>query len=487
MYFIVFSVFTAIVIGVGFFLYKRQTHLSEIPKPPCNLILGHLLEFRDRTKILEKLTNFSNQYDGMYRIYIPPTKPGIVITDNKILQALALSGAAPIKSSFYHFLKDFLGDGLLLREGENWKSWRRILNPCFSRPSLLRKFIEKFESVGDVLVDKLAEQLGNPSVDISLMMRMFSMDVMCETSMGVELNCQKDSNNEYFRSVNSMCQILLERSASCLYKIDFFFHLTTLYQTQTKMVKTINDFHEKIIQEKMKEYNPASLEEPKITFLDILLDNYKTGKEISEKDIKGEVNTFMFAGHDTTATTLAFTMYCMAQHPDVQEKILEEQKCIFGDLNKELTVTYENLQDMKYLEMVVKESLRMYPPAPFMGRKVTKELKLDGGITLPKDTDIVIFVYGCHHNPKNFPEPEKFIPERFERDDITPFTFFPFGIQPRVCIGKKYAMLELKSCISKIVRNFLLLPARPQHKVVLVPALVLNSINGIKISLERRC
>ncbi|KAG5873952.1 putative cytochrome P450 4d14, partial [Gonioctena quinquepunctata] len=109
-----------------------------------------------------------------------------------------------------------------------------------------------------------------------------------------------------------------------------------------------------------------------------------------------------------------------------------------------------------------------------------------GGIVLPEDCNVITFIYGCHHNPKFFPEPEKFVPERFERDEIPPFAFLPFGAGPRICIGKKYSMIEMKCCISKIVRKFHLIPAIPEHKLELVPEFTLKSKNGIKISLEKR-
>ncbi|KAG5890153.1 hypothetical protein JTB14_005174 [Gonioctena quinquepunctata] len=265
------------------------------------------MDFKDSTKILGKLTNYCIQYGGMIRIFTPPTKPGVMITDNKILEYIMHSDAATRKSSFYRFLKYWVGEGLMTRE-----------EPCFNRPFLLREYIKKMQALEDVLVEKLTEKLRTPSIDIFPLMKLFAMDVLCETAMGIELNCQRYPNNEYFQNLDVMCKILFERSTSSLKKIDFFFRFTELYRTQTKVLKAINDFHEQILQKKMDEYNAELSEVSKLSFLDCLLHSMKNDEKISEEDIKEEINTFMFGGHDTTAGGLAFTLFALAHHPDIQ-------------------------------------------------------------------------------------------------------------------------------------------------------------------------
>ncbi|XP_074039394.1 cytochrome P450 4d2 isoform X2 [Leptinotarsa decemlineata] len=421
------------------------------------------------------------------RIYFPPTKPAILIANPRDVRTLLSSGAATKKSKFYDYMKVWLGDGLVTRdEGETWRTRRKLLNPCFGRPSLLRHYTVQFEALGDILVEKLSEKLNDTSFDLLPFLKHFSMDVLSKTSLGVDLNCQKEPHNGYFESVDNMGKIVFERSISpLLKKYDFTFRFTKQYQTQTAAVDTINNFNRNIMRNKIRSYNSGSEKEPLPTFVDTLIHKMGTEGKVSEKDVLDEVNTFVFGGHGSTATGLAFTLYALAHHPECQEKILEEQRQIFGHLHNELTVTYDHLQEMKYLEKVINEALRMYPPFPFIGRKLVKDVELEGGIVLPKNLSVGIFVYGLHHNPKYFPEPKKFIPGRFD-GNIVPFTFLPFAAGPRTCLGRKFSMIEMKSTISKLIRNFHLLPPGPTFQLELVPEMTLTSRNGIKISLEKR-
>jgi cytochrome P450 family 4 len=165
--------------------------------------------------------------------------------------------------------------------------------------------------------------------------------------------------------------------------------------------------------------------------------------------------------------------------------VLEEQEQIFGG-EKCPKVTYTNLQEMKYLENVIKEGLRLYSPVPLFGRQIDQDVEYDGKI-IPNGVGVIVFSHGIHMNPEYYPNPEKFDPSRFENvEGKQPFAFIPFSAGPRNCIGQKYAMLEIKCLLSKIVRNFELSPAFPRHEMILAPETVLKSLNGVKIGIKSR-
>nr|CAI5850393.1 unnamed protein product [Callosobruchus analis] len=219
----------------------------------------------------------------------------------------------------------------------------------------------------------------------------------------------------------------------------------------------------------------------------MLLKSTVDGKPLSIEDIREEVDTFMFEGHDTTGSAISFALYLLASHQDVQDQALEEQKTIFcEDIHR--SVTYNDLQRMKYLECVIKETLRLYPSVPFFGRSTHQPITYKGNV-IPTDTDIGIIAYEILRDPKFFPNPEKFDPTRFEiLDGTKPYSFIPFSAGPRNCIGQKYAMLEMKSALSRILRNFRLLPTVPEHQITLTVETVLKSHSGIYIRvLERTC
>lgn len=185
-----------------------------------------------------------------------------------------------------------------------------------------------------------------------------------------------------------------------------------------------------------------------------------------------------------------------------QEKVLEEQKAIFaGDFER--SPTYNDIQEMKYLEMFIKEGQRIYPSVPFIGREPTEYLKLSGK-TIPPGTTLNLFIMATGYNENVFPDPFKFDPERFSSENLSkrssPYEYVPFSAGPRNCIGQKFAMLELKTVLSKIVRYFEVLPAKDEltskdgyerweqseYDPKLSAVLTLKSDNGILIRLRAR-
>ncbi|KAJ3632244.1 hypothetical protein MTP99_009261 [Tenebrio molitor] len=202
--------------------------------------------------------------------------------------------------------------------------------------------------------------------------------------------------------------------------------------------------------------NDEFVPKTKKAFLDLMLDATVDGRPLTQKEIQEEVDTFMFEGHDTTGSAMSFAIFCLANHPEVQAKALEEQRELFGS-NKNPSPTYADLQSMKYLEQVIKEALRLYPVVPFFGRKTNQP----------------------HYSGRCYAYSDKI-------DGKLPYCFIPFSAGPRNCIGQKFAVLELKSTLSKIIRNFELMPSTPEHKMQLSFEAVLKSANGIKISLKLR-
>ncbi|TMW51300.1 hypothetical protein DOY81_003619, partial [Sarcophaga bullata] len=167
----------------------------------------------------------------------------------------------------------------------------------------------------------------------------------------------------------------------------------------------------------------------------------------------------MFEGHDTTTSGISFCLYLLARHAEVQQRAFNEVVEVLGN-DREKPVTMRDLQDLKYLEAVIKESLRMYPPVPMIGRQITEDTKI-GNQTIPANTKVSMLVYAAGRDPDYFENPNDFNPERFyseSPDKINPFAYVPFSAGPRNCIGQKFAMLEMKSTISKVLRYYELLP-----------------------------
>ncbi|CAH1279726.1 unnamed protein product [Diabrotica balteata] len=414
--------------------YGMSKYLKQLSGPKPVFLLGNLdaVLFLPREKYFSKLQEFINQYGPMFRVQVGPKLVAVICTDVKFAEFILTSSKTTEKSLVYGFLHGWLGTGLV---------------------------------------------------------------TSTEAAMGIQINAQESQTSKYVKSVNTMCDIFIGRATSPM--PNFLYRFTPNYYREQKAIRVLHDQTDKIIDTKIREKcnngNIHSNQQDKSTrkrlaFLDLLLESTIDGKPLSRLAIREEVDTFMFAGHDTTATAISFALYCLAMNPRVQERAFIEQQEMFGTNLKTAKPTINQLQEMKYLEMVIKESLRLYPSVPFLGRAISddEEFIWEGNV-FRKGIEVLICIYHMHRNPKYFHDPDTFIPERFEEvNKYNSFIFLPFSAGFRNCIGQRFAMLEMKSIISKVLRNFELLPTDPPHEVKVVPNIVIASTNGIHLRLRNR-
>ncbi|RXG69178.1 cytochrome P450 4V2, partial [Armadillidium vulgare] len=180
----------------------------------------------------------------------------------------------------------------------------------------------------------------------------------------------------------------------------------------------------------------------RMSFLDLLLEYSEDHEILSDEDIREEVDTFMFEGHDTTAASVNWTLYLLGQHPEIQNKAYEEIESIFGSSDRDATSS--DIREMKYLECCIKESLRLFPSVPAFGRELNEDVIIEG-YTVPKGTSTMIFVYQLHRDPEVFPDPNTYKPERFFPENYanrSPYAYIPFSAGPRNCIGRQKFLLS---------------------------------------------
>ncbi|CAH0557343.1 unnamed protein product [Brassicogethes aeneus] len=476
-----------------------RNKLSWVFKIPGVPLLGNGLQFvgsnTEHFNTMFKLLKMSNEIKSVRLDFIHKT--AILTADPKLIEFTLSSNSLKIlnKGEVYRFITPWLGTGLLTSDGKKWKPRRKIITPTFHF-KILEQFVDVFESKGKIFIDELSKETKNNGFDVYPYVTMCTLDIICESAMGVSINAQKQKHSDYVTSVKNMCRIVVERSFSPFQMFDALFYFTNNYKTQKESLSILHTYTNNVIKQKRKELEASDKKfidieddfgvKKKMAFLDWLLQTTIDNKPLSDKDIREEVDTFMFEGHDTTASAISFAMYLLANNPKEQAKVYEEAKSMFGD-DKEKSATFKDLQEMKYLENVIKETLRLYPSVPIYSRCLTDDIEYQEGKIIPKGTQLGIFAFGVGRDKDYYKDPEKFMPSRFDSmDGKTPFSYIPFSAGPRNCIGQKFAMLEMKSTLSKLIRNYELLPSVPEHKLILVPETVLKSKNGIKIRIQNR-
>jgi len=194
-------------------------------------------------------------------------------------------------------------------------------------------------------------------------------------------------------------------------------------------------------------------------------------------------------GHDTTSAGSSFALCMLGIHKDIQEKVYAEQKAIFGD-DMLRDCTFADTMEMKYLERVILETLRMYPPVPLIARRLDHDVKLvSGPYTVPKGTTVIVLQYCVHRRPDIYPNPDRFDPDNFLPERMANrhyYSFIPFSAGPRSCVGRKYAMLKLKVLLSTIIRNYTIHSDRTESDFKLQADIILKLENGFNIVLQPR-
>ncbi|PNF41397.1 Cytochrome P450 4C1 [Cryptotermes secundus] len=307
----------------------------------------------------------------------------------------------------------------------------------------------------------------------------------------------KGVNVTYFpsRSCCRLSQVFMDRLTKAWLYPNLTFRLSSLGRTYYKCIGVLHNFTDRVIQERklQREFSENSANEKletgkkkRLAFLDMLLDVSEGGTKLADEEIREEVDTFMFEGHDTTATAICYALYLLGLHPEVQDRAYQEQENIFQGSDR--TVTMKDLNDMQYLERVIKESLRLYPSVPEILREINSDIKI-GGHTLPAGTVLHVHMYVLHRNPHQFPNPEKFDPDNFLPERVAkrhPYAYIPFSAGPRNCIGQKFALLEEKTVLSYMLRHYELRSRDSREDIKVYNALILRMCEGFNISVTPR-
>ncbi|KAM4601447.1 cytochrome P450 4T8 [Polymixia lowei] len=473
-------------------IIKRRILLRDFDAfsgPPRHWLLGHVQEFKQDGTDLDKVVKWGEQYPLAYPMWFGPFVCFLNIHHPDYVKTI-LASTEPKDDVAYRFLIPWIGDGLLLSKGQKWFRHRRLLTPGFHY-NILKPYVKLMSDSAKTMLDKWeGHAKTNQSFELFEHVSLMTLDSIMKCAFSCNSNCQTESGtNAYIKAVYELSDLVNVRFRTFPYHSEFIFHLSPHGYRYRKACEVAHSHTEEVIRkrkEALKEEKELDRIQAKrnLDFLDILLcakDEEQQG--LSDEAIRAEVDTFMFEGHDTTASGISFTLYCLACNPKHQQICREE---IMRVLHGKDTVDWEDLSNIPYTTMCIKESLRLYPPVPGVSRKITKPMTFFDGRSLPEGCLVGTSIFGIHRNATVWENPTVFDPLRFLPENISnrsPHAFVPFSAGPRNCIGQNFAMNEMKVVIVQTLMRYQL-SEDPTRKPKIIPRLILRSLNGIHIKIK---
>ncbi|XP_070169058.1 cytochrome P450 4C1-like [Polyergus mexicanus] len=451
-----------------YILRRKLKNIPQIGRFPFGVAF-ELVKLSDYERVLWFAQCMVDFKDGIF-IYWIGLKPFISIYKPEILEIILTSTVHIEKGFPYEMLEPWLGKGLLTSTGKQWNHDRKLIGPTFHF-SILDQFAVVMSEKAEILTKCLEKEIAkNPgkAINIFPFTNNVALDVICETAMGVDVHAQ-ENETKYTTTIHRTSKLIFDRFLQPWYWSDWLYDITPLGKQYKSMINIIHTFTKEVIHKKKtvrQSGNSSAKSEneddeldigkrKRKAFLDLLLDqNEKDETPLTDDELRAQVDTFMFEGHDTTAVAITWTLFLLGNNLEHQEKVHEELEEVFKDSKTPASV--KELSQLKYLERVIKETLRLFPSVPLITRKLAEDVKIDD-YTLPKDTTVMLEIALTHLNPEVWSDPNKFDPDRFLPDNSktrNPYAYIPFSAGPRNCIGQRFALLEEKAILTAILRKW---------------------------------
>jgi len=446
---------TVIVLVLWLIWYRITKPWRHLPTPKYLIpFFGQLFRIPlDTSKLIGAVQQMFNETGSIFVIWIT-CRPTVVSKDVGLLEEIFKTTQYIRKGTAYDLLKEWLGTGLLLSDGKKWKTRRRMLTPAFHFDILKSNFEIIHRHSKHFAASLKNYRTNDQPIEFFKITKEFSLNVLLESAMGIQRNTAKTNENitssNYTHAVDRLAALPSSRYSKPWQWNSLLYRLSSDGREYYKQLEIAHQFVRGVIENRISSLNKEDDDKKCRLFLDILLDAYQN-KEIDIEGIVEEVNTFMFEGHDTVSSAISWTVYCIGRDKNVQEKVFEEINSI-----PEEGFCMESLTQLKYTECVIKESLRLHPPVPFVFRHIETDVEING-VTIPANSDIVFHILFMHRDENVWKNATKFKPERFNDDSYNkrnPFTFLPFSAGPRNCIGQRFAMMELKLVLFYLMKNF---------------------------------
>ncbi|XP_043555263.1 cytochrome P450 4B1-like isoform X2 [Chiloscyllium plagiosum] len=367
--------------------WEMMTALKLFPGPPTHWLFGHVSEFPQDGTDLDKTVTWTKQYPYAHPLWFGPFTVFLSINHPDYAKTL-LTTTEPKDDMVYQFITPWIGDGLLVSAGQKWFRHRRLLTPGFHY-DVLKTYVRLVAESTKIMLDKWEQIYTKESHTLELYQEisLMTLDSILKCAFSYCGNCQIESDSSYIKAVYELCFLANQRFRTFPYHNDLIYYLSPHGYRFRKACSLAHHHTEEVIRQRKEMLkNEKELEKIKdkrhLDFLDILLcARDEDGKGLSDEEIRAEVDTFMFEGHDTTASGISWLLYCLAQHPEHQQKCREEIQEL---LESHEQIEWELLSKMPYITMCIKESLRLCPPVPGISRRLTKPFTFFDGRKVPE-------------------------------------------------------------------------------------------------------
>eukprot|EP01102_Stenamoeba_stenopodia_P016561 TRINITY_DN57_c0_g1_i1.p1 TRINITY_DN57_c0_g1~~TRINITY_DN57_c0_g1_i1.p1 ORF type:complete len:496 (-),score=123.72 TRINITY_DN57_c0_g1_i1:44-1531(-) len=468
---------------------KLPVGTKDVPTVPGLPLIGNLVEFvRAGDNSLPVFEKYLYVLGKIYRMNVMGLD-FVIVNDPEYLKHLLVTKFGDVYQKGEEFQEqyhDFLGKGIFVSNGDQWKMHRQVASALFQTSELKRHTVV-FKKQAHTLVKKLNTLKG--SIDMQDYFMRYTLDSFSEIGFGVQVK-SIDQDDNRFQTAFDYVQFETDRRGT-MGKL-WRYIPDKRYKAE---LKYMDDFIENIISARRNE-SIEELHQKKDLLSQVMTKTDEHGKRLyDEEGLRDFVMNFLIAGRDTTAMTLTWCFYLLSQNPEVEKKMIEEMESILGPspANPEDTsrgepeIDWENLKKLKYVKAVLYETLRLFPPVPVDGYQACKDDVMPGGYFIPKGTVVLYSAYTLQRHPDYFPEPEKFKPERFENTQPPAYSWVPFHGGPRLCLGQEMAIIEAKIFLCIFMWRYRQsLRLASDANVELKRGIILTAKHGMKMNLTRR-
>jgi cytochrome P450 len=454
-------------------MFQLDSSKGRRPPGPRGLEVFQAV-YRSRMNILDAFKTVVRKYGDIVSYSVSDLDVYIVTRPEDVQHVLQTNHRNYKKAVTYKALEPVLGNGLLLSEGDFWLRQRRLVAPMFHRKQV-RRFAEIMVEEAHKVVDELGRAADSGrEVDVASIMSRLTLAIVGRVLFNRDIGRKSDdigeAMEELFRDVNrritSLWSIPLEVPTPHNLKMrGYISQLTELVDEMIEARRGREDEHQDLLS------------------MLLLAEDEDTGERMTDKQIRDEVMTFVLAGHETTSNALGWTFMLLSEHPTVRRKLQAE----IDEHWDEERDPVEQVRELTYLEQVLDESMRLYPPAWTIEREPIEDDEIRG-YHIPAGCVLVTAPYLVHHNPDVWENPEGFDPERFtpeRKQEHHRYAHFPFGGGPRMCVGADFAIMEAKLILAEVMRRFDLNLAG-YADVELEANVTLHPMEGLPMTVRRR-